>query len=272
MILRILLLLIVLPSCVFAQGYLHVGARSASLGNASVCLDDVFSFYHNPAGLAGIDRATVGAGYENRFLLRELQTQALVAAIPLKTGVLSVGAQLYGYELFRSQKAGVGYSVKLAEKLSGGVQLNYLGLRLPANYGSKHTATAEIGIIGELTDNWKIGASVFNLGRAKLADFMDDRFSTVMRLGTSYTVSKKALFLLEAEKHIDYKMRAKAGVEYRPEENFFLRFGAATQPIEMSFGLGYRFSSFQIDLGSAFHQHLGWSPHFAFIYAGKEKK
>ena len=271
MVLRILLLLILLPSFVFTQGYLPVGARSASLGNASVCLDDVFSFYHNPAGLSSIDHVTAAAGYENRFLLKELQTQALVVAIPMKTGVISVGAQLYGYELFRTQKAGVGYSVKLAEKLSGGVQLNYLGSRLPENYGSKHTASAEVGIIGELTENWKIGASVFNIGRAKLVDFMDDRFSTVMRLGTSYSVSKKAIFLLEAEKHVEYKMRAKAGVEYLPSENFFLRFGAATQPVEMSFGFGYRFSSFQIDLGSAYHQRLGWSPHFAFIYSGKKK-
>jgi hypothetical protein len=271
MLTRILLLILILPFTSSSQGYIPIGARSASLANATVCLNDVFSFYHNPAGLASIDRVTVGAAYENRFLLRELQSQAMVGAVPLKTGVLSIGAQLYGYELFRMQKAGVGYSVKLAEKLSGGVQLNYLGLRLPDNYGSKHSATAEIGVIGELTENWKVGASVFNLGRARLADFMDDRFSTVMRIGTSYTVSEKALFLLEAEKHIEYKMRAKAGVEYRPSENFFLRFGAATQPIEMSFGFGYRFSSFQIDLGSAFHQRLGWSPHFALIYSGKKK-
>lgn len=243
-----------------------MGGRSNSMANASVAFEDVWAYHHNPAGLASLKSFSAGLSYENRFLLKELQSQGLTVALPLKTGVLSFGAQLYGFELYRTQKVGAGYSIKLSEKFSAGVQLNYQGIRLTDNYGSKHSATAELGILGDITENWKIGVSVFNLGRAKLADFADDRFTTLMRLGTSYKVSDKVLFSAEAEKNIEYPLRFKAGMEYQAVKNFFFRFGAATAPVEITFGFGYKFKTFQLDLGSAYHQRLGWSPNVSLTY------
>jgi hypothetical protein len=195
----------------------------------------------------------------------------LVVVLPLKTGVISVGAQMYGYELYRSQKAGMGYSLKLSEKFSAGVQMNYQGIRLTDNYGSKHSVTAEAGVIGEITEKWKVGMSVFNLGRAKLADFADDRFSTVMRLGTSFEL-EKVVFVAEAEKDLEHSMRVKGGLEYEPLDHFFFRFGAGTKPVDVSFGFGYKWRSLQLDLGSAYHQQLGWSPHFSLTYTSLKKK
>jgi hypothetical protein len=266
MLLRTLLLFLFCPLISFSQGWIPMGGRSNSMANASVAFEDVWAYHHNPAGLASLKSFSAGLSYENRFLLKELQSQGLTVALPLKTGVLSFGAQLYGFELYRTQKVGAGYSIKLSEKFSAGVQLNYQGIRLTDNYGSKHSATAELGILGEITENWKIGVSVFNLGRAKLADFADDRFTTLMRLGTSYKVSDKVLFSAEAEKNIEYPLRFKAGMEYQAVKNFFFRFGAATAPVEITFGFGYKFKTFQLDLGSAYHQRLGWSPNVSLTY------
>lgn len=269
---RLLLFIIAFSSnLVFAQGYSSFGARFSSMGNAVVTMEDVWSYHHNPAGTAGIKSFSAGVSYENRFLLRELQSQGLAVAIPLKVGVVSVGAQFYGNRMYRSQRAGVGYSMKLAEKFYAGVQINYQGMVLADYYGRKHGVTAEAGVIGYITDDWKIGASVQNIGRLKLSDYQDDRYSTVFRLGTSYAL-KKVLFALEVEKEIDYKLRTKFGVEYEPVDKFYLRFGAGYNPIDVAFGAGYRWKGFQIDLGSAYTQVLGFSPHFSLTYYMKEKK
>lgn len=271
MIKNLIFILALIPFCSLSQGYTPFGARIASMGNAGVAVEDVWSYHHNPAALTGVESFSAGISYENRFLLRELQSQALTVVLPMKTGVISVGAQMYGYELYRSQKAGLGYSLKLSEKFSAGVQLNYQGIRLTHNYGSKHSVTAEAGVMGEITEDWKIGMSVFNLGRAKLAEFADDRFSTVMRLGTSYSLSK-VVFVAEAEKHLDHPMRVKGGFEYEPIENFFFRFGAGSKPVDISFGFGYKWKFLQLDLGSSYHQQLGWSPHFSLNYSSLKKK
>lgn len=271
MINKLFFLLVFSPLITWGQGYTPFGARLASMGNSGVAVEDVWSYHHNPAALTGIKNFSAGLAYENRFLLRELQSQAMTVVLPIKTGVISFGAQMYGYELFRSQKAGIGYSLKLSEKFSAGVQLNYQGIRLTENYGSKHTVTAEAGIMGSITEDWKVGMSIFNLGRAKLAEFADDRFSTVMRLGTSYSLSK-VLFTGEIEKDLDHPLRIKAGFEYEPIDRFYFRFGAGTKPVDISFGFGYKWKFLQLDLGSSYHQQLGWSPHFSLNYTSLKKK
>jgi len=254
-----------------AQGWLPSGARSMSMSNASVGLHDVWSYHNNPGALAKIDRLSAGLAYENRFLLRELQSQGLTIAIPMKVGVISIGGLSYGYSQFRSTKAGLGYSLPLSEKFYAGVQLNYQGIQLAQNYGNANTVTAEAGIYAEVTENWSMGFSVFNLSRTRLSEFQDDRLSTVMRLGTAYTFSKKLLVSAEFEKSVEYDLRFKSGLEYQVIDNFYFRGGVATAPVEFSFGTGYDFGMIQLDLGTAYDMILGWSPHFSITYQGKQK-
>lgn len=272
--LKLILSLLIIASCnlIFAQGWNPVGARSMSLANASVCLNDVWSYHHNPGALATIKQTTIGVSYENRYLLKELQSQGFALAHPLKKGVLSFGVQSFGYSLYRTTRVGAGYSMQLSEKLFAGVQLNYLSARI-SNYGQKGNVSGEIGMLAKINDKVNVGFSVLNLNRAKLADFQDDRFSTFFRLGLSYSVSTKVLILAEAEKEIASKLRPKGAMEYQFSEKFYLRIGAAANPVELTFGTGFVFSKqFKLDLGSAWSQQLGWSPHFGFTCDFKEKK
>ena len=254
----------------FCQGWLPMGSRSHALGNASVAIDDIWAYHHNPANLVSVKKLGLGLSYENRFLLKELQSQGFVVALPLKAGVISFGLQSFGFKNFRTNRLGLGYSMKLAEFLSCGVQLNYHQVRLTDAYGRKDALTAELGLRANITDNWKVAFSVFNLTRTKISEFGEDRLSTLMRLGTQYTFSEKVMLVAELEKNIEFPVRFKTGIEYSPIRKLFLRGGFATQPIEISAGLGYRFKEqFQLDLGSAYHQILGWSPNFSFTYLMK---
>ncbi len=55
-----------------AQGWKPAGARSMSMANSTVALVDVWSFHHNPAGLAFVKNVSAGLSYENRFLLIDI--------------------------------------------------------------------------------------------------------------------------------------------------------------------------------------------------------
>ena len=254
----------------FCQGWLPMGSRSHAQGNASVAIDDIWAYHHNPANLVSVKKLGLGLSYENRFLLKELQSQGFVVALPLKAGVISFGLQSFGFKNFRTNRLGLGYSMKLADFLSCGVQLNYHQVRLTDAYGRKDALTAELGLRADITDNWKVAFSIFNLTRTKISEFGEDRLTTLMRLGTQYTFSEKVMLVAELEKNIEFPVRFKTGIEYSPIRKLFLRGGFATQPIELSAGLGYRFKEqFQLDLGSAYHQILGWSPNFSFTYLMK---
>jgi hypothetical protein len=249
----------------FAQGWQPLGSRSMALGNASVAINDVWAYHNNPAALIGIKKLAFGVSYENRFLLRELQSQGFVLAYPLKRSVFSIGGQTFGYTNFRTYRSGLGYALALTDFLSIGVQINYHLVRLPQDYGRHQTVTAEVGAMAKISDNWHIGFSLMNLTRNKLSSFQEDRYTTALRLGTRYHVSKKVLLLGEIEKNVDYPIRFKTGIEYEPAENLYFRGGFGTAPIEFSFGFGYHWKGiYKLDLGSAYQQIIGWSPNLSF--------
>ena len=109
--------------------------------------------------------------------------------------------------------------------------------------------------------------SIFNLGRNKLTELPEDRYSTTMRFGTKYHVSAKTLILAELEKDVEHPLRSKVGLEYLPYNSLAFRAGFATAPIELSFGFGWNISDkYNLDFGTQYHQILGWSPNFSFKY------
>ncbi len=255
----------------FTQGWNPVGSRSNALANTSVCLTDVWAYHHNPGAAASIKTISFGAYYETRFLTKELQTQALALAIPLKVGVITAGAQRFGYNQYRNTRAGIGYSMKFTDYIQFGVQGNVQTLRLGGNYGSSISGTVEAGLLAKVSEKWHIGVSVLNIGRQRIKP-LTDRFTTVMRGGVHFIPSKKVSVMAEVEKQVQTKISFRGAVEYKPIEQLSLRIGAQSGPVEFAFGVGYCVKGFSIDLGTKYQQILGWSPNAGLSYQFKEKK
>ena len=142
MVKKLLIIFLFYSFTTIAQGWQPMGSRSMSLSNSTVALEDVWAFHHNPAALYNLKKIEFGVSYENRFLMKELQSQGLVVAIPIKSGVISIGSQSFGYNQFRTYRNGLGYSMKLADFLSIGVQLNHHFVRINYIYGNDQTVTA----------------------------------------------------------------------------------------------------------------------------------
>lgn len=254
--------------CAFAvnaQGWLSQGARVGAMANNGVTLIDAFSYHHNPGALGFVENGTAGLSYESRYTLKELQSQSVAVAVPLKVGVISAGGQFYGYDTYRTTRAGLGYSMKLSEKISAGVQINYLGMRLDQFYGVKHGVSAEVGALAKLNDKVNIGFSVVNIGRAKLSEFKDDRYGTLLRLGVSYQLIDELLIVAEIEQEITFDTRLRAGIEYHPIDLLYIRAGVQGAPMDFAFGFGLKYERFKLDLSTQYNQVLGWTPAASFI-------
>ena len=252
----------------FAQEAISLGARADAMAQATVSEGDVWSYYCNPGSLAILKEGVVASSYSNRFLLKELQSQSFVFVQPIKVGVFSFGASFNGFEVYRNLKIGMGYSLRLTEKLYAGIQLNYHRMILSNFYGSHAMLTSEAGVYGSVTEKWTYGASVYNLGRARFSSV--DRKPTVVKIGSQFELSKTVLFLLEAEKSVYYSLRLKAAVEYEVLKDFFFRTGVVSKPLMLTYGFGYKFKRIQIDLANAYQQIGAWSPTFSFNYHFKK--
>lgn len=254
-----------------AQGWMPQGARSAGISHASVTLVDLFSFHHNPAALAYLENGGAAVSYETRFMLRELQTQSFVVASPVKNGMLSIGGQFYGYESFRTNRVGGGYSMLLSDNLAAGVQLNYMSLRLDPYYGVKHAVSGELGMMAQLNDQIDLGFSVFNIGRARLSEFNDDRFATLMRLGMGVKVMEELKLYTEIGQEVSEQTSLRFGVEYQPNDMLYIRCGAQGGPVAFSFGTGLKFNQVSVDFATGYDQILGWTPAVAFLWHFNKK-
>jgi hypothetical protein len=71
---------------------------------------------------------------------------------------------------------------------------------------------------------------------------------------------------LETEKSIDYKLRFKAGIEYQLLEGLYLRTGIITQPVQNTFGLGFKIKRINADIAFSHVETIGLVPHFSIQF------
>lgn len=250
---------------------LPLGARSSGMGNASVSLSDVWSAHHNQAGLGFLRDFSAGAYYENRFLIKELSIKGGVAALPVKGGTFGLCISNFGYSLYHENKYSLSFAKAFGDKLSAGIAMDYLTTKIGEGYGSKGVLAAEFGIQAKPLKGLTIGAHVFNPTRAKLADYNNERLPTVIRFGGDYNFSDKVKVAVETEKDIAQKAIFKAGIEYKPVKELYLRAGIGTNPTLTSFGFGLNLKSIQIDVSANYHQTLGFSPQIGLTYIFKKE-
>ncbi len=270
---RALLITLLFPFFALAQnGNDPVGARPAGMANAALTFTDIWSSFHNQAGLGHIENITAGAFYENRFLVDGMAFAGFAGALPLGNGAIGLNYSNFGYSVYNEGKLGLAYGMKLSDRFSVGVQLNYQTTRIVAeDYGNAGAFTAEVGARMEVSEKVTVAAHLFNPTRATLIDngdlaIPDEKIPTVLRLGAGYQISEEVLFAGEVEKDIDQNALFRGGIEYQPVDILYLRIGASSEPSLFSFGLGVKFDSFQFDLASSYSSVLGHSPQISLTY------
>ncbi len=256
-----------------------IGSRSGAMGNASVTLVDLWAAHNNQAAMANYDKVAVGVFYENRFITKELGLKCFSLVLPVKkAGAFGLNLSSLGYKLYNESKIGLAYGMAFGKNISAGIQLDYIYTHIAENYGNKGVITFEAGIRAQIIKNLIIGAHIFNPIQAKIASYNNERLPLIFKIGLSYSFSDKAILAAEVEKDNNFNPMFKAGLEYHIVKPVYLRIGVMTNPFVYSFGAGFEFYHFRIDVSASRHPVLGFSPQASLIYdirpmlAGKKNK
>lgn len=242
------------------------GAQQMGMGYTSAVGKNVFSAFNNQAGLAHLNTLSVGVFTESRYLLNELSYFGASAALPTKQGAFGLSVGYFGSPIYNENKIGLAYGRMLGERFSIGTQLQYMGVAIE-EYGSKGALTFELGFQFDVTNEFTLAAHVFNPMRIELAEYQNEKFPTVFKVGFGWKPSDKLTINAETEKDLDYDAVFKAGIEYKIIDALALRAGIGTAPTLGTFGVGiYLKENFQIDIATAYHQQLGFTPGISFIY------
>ena len=244
-----------------------IGARSAAIGNASVTLIDFWAVHNNQAGMAYYKKIAVGAYYENRFLLKETGLKCVSVVIPVKkAGVFGLNISNFGFNLYSESKIGLAYAMAFGERILAGVQLDYIYTHIGENYGNKSLLTFEVGMRARIIKNLVIAVHVFNPANLRLSSNNRERIPLIYKIGLSYSFAEKALLATEVEKDMNFKPVFKGGFEYKVAKPVYLRIGIATNPTTYSFGVGFEYHKFKLDISASRHAILGFSPQASLIY------
>ena len=259
-----------------------IGGRSAAIANSSVTLSDFWSVQNNQAGLADFSHMAVGLYYENRFMVKELSLRSGAFVLPTNSGVFGLSYNYFGYSKYNEQKIGLAYARAFGEYFSMGLQLDYLSTRIAEDYGSNNVFTFELGIRTKISEGLVLAAHAFNPIGVIIEDEYNEKVPTIFKLGLSYELSDKLLFVLETEKDLVYKPLIRGGIEYKIVEQAIVRIGYSTLPATTgsenfsisslyAFGFGLNLKKIQIDFSSSIHQTLGWSTQISIQYKFKKR-
>lgn len=241
-----------------------IGTRAASMANAYGAESDLWSVHHNQAGLGFYPHFAIGFHHENKFVVDEYSLHALALTIPVKAGTIGFSYSYFGYPVYNESKFGLGFGKQFGNGFSAGIQMNYHYSYLEGEYGNRHALSAEGGIQYKPGERITIGAHFSNPTRAKISEYNQDTIPSYFNLGISYKPLDNFQFNIQMSKRIDRQNRFLFGLEYMLMENLYIRGGLMTNPVQATFGLGYKLGKISADIGFTNHQLLGFTPHFSF--------
>ncbi len=239
------------------------GAGEAGMGYACIMRNGFWSSFHNQASLAYNNSLSFGFNYENRFSIRELGTRSVGLVIPSDRASIGVIYSHFGYTDFRREMTGLACGIKLSDKISAGVQVDYFSEKTSGEYANIQSVTCEMGLIVLPTESIRIGIHLFN---PLPNSIRKNQMITGLRVGTGVNLNSLLFATIEAEMVSGSKLNIKTGFEYEVAKKFWLRSGFNTDYNSFSFGLGYLLKIAQIDIGFSTHEKLGVTSSVSIIF------
>jgi hypothetical protein len=230
------------------------GAGEAGMGYVCVMKNGFWSSFHNQASLAYNTSFSFGFNYENRFSIKELGTRSAGMIIPAGKTSIGVVYSHFGYTDFKRDMAGLACGMKLSDKISAGVQIDYFSERTSMEYDNNQSVTCDAGLFFTPSENISIGIHLFNPIPNSLRKTY---LPTTLRVGAGTNLNKLLFAGIESEMSSGSKLIIRTGFEYEAAKKFWLRGGFSSEHNSFCFGLGFLTKFAKLDFGFTTHEKLG---------------
>ena len=239
------------------------GAAEAGINYSCIMKSGFWSSFHNQALLPLNDTKSLGLNYQNRFNISELGTRSAGLIIPAGKACLGALYSHFGYKDLIRHTAGLACGLKLSEKISAGVQVDFFCEKTSGEYNERRSLTFEAGLLILPSDKIRIGLHLFNPVPNSLRK---SYLPSSIRAGAGINLSRVLFACAEAEMSTGRSLALKTGFEYEPGKNLRLRGGFSTENNSFSFGIGYILKSVQLDFGFTTHERLGVTSSVSIIF------
>jgi hypothetical protein len=245
---------------------LNVGARETALANSGVSLGGVWSVYYNPAGLVTVKSSSFGISYENKFMVKDLNTASCAIAVPSFKGTFGITCSYFGGTRYNEKKYAIAYAHALTKNLSAGILFDYYSASLPEEYDDCRTLAAELGILANPTEKLSLGMHVANITNSNYKNYSTSNVPQFLRTGASWT-EEHFILSLQAQLGKNQETIISAATEINIVKSLAVRMGVAnSECMRYTFGFGYTHHNIQADIAFVHHRVLGLSSSFNLIF------
>lgn len=246
----------------YSHGQNLNSARSASLGNSGIALNDFWTAIHYQAALPTLDKTHVGINILSNSISADLNQYQLAFNIPTNNAGFGFSASKFGNGNYNETQLNVGYGKKLSEEFSAGIQLCYFGVNQAINNGNSSNFYFKVGFRYLLQSNLIIAAHITNPGKLS-KDLVE--ISEAYKLGFCYEFHENSSILLDFNYHSIWKLSIHTGLEIHIRSLDF-RIGYASKPEKFCIGIGINYKNLRLDLSNAIHAELGNGPQLSLTY------
>jgi hypothetical protein len=232
---------------------------------------DAFSGAANQALLPALSMPVAGIYNERKYMLKELGLYAAAIAWPLKHAGFGIAVNYFGSPSFNTSSLGVGYGKELDEKISAGIQFNYVTVQSAGN-GNSSVINVELGTYWQASEKICIGVHVYNPAGGKFVKMSGEKVAAVFKTGIGYETSDKIFTCIEIEKIEERPAGINAGLQYIFSKQFVSRLAIATGSSSYCIGVGWQWKHFRTDIVSSWHPQLGFTSGLLLLFLFEEDK
>ncbi|NJK86280.1 MAG: hypothetical protein HC906_10230 [Bacteroidales bacterium] len=197
-----------------------------------------------------------GYHYENKHFISDYAFQSLAAAFPTKSGTIGAGFGFYGNANYNESKISLAFAKPFGDKLSAGIQFDYLAIGQMEEYGNAATLVVEGGVLYKPIESISFGFHIYNPTQSAFRPSINERTPLIFEAGAGFDIGNKLLIVTEVEKNMDYIFVYKTGAEYKLIESVHLRAAVSTFKYSTySFGLGFSQKKIKADIAFSHQPH-----------------
>lgn len=240
----------------------RLGARAAGMGQAGFGITDESPLFQNVGALGFVEHPSAFFSYELVPGLAGGNRTAAALAFPSPIAVFSAGAFRFGDDLYSEQLLTAGLGNRLGTTALG-LKANLLQYRADG-FGTRTAFTVDVGGLTQLTPEWTVGAGIFNITQATIAE--DEPLPVIFVAAVSWQPPDGPLLTVETEKRLHAPLLLRGGMEVNIRKKVFARTGFSLQPLTLTAGIGARSYRTRLDFSTTYHPVLGFIYQASGIY------
>mgnify|MGYP001062789822 CR=1 FL=1 len=205
-------------------------------------------------------------GYRNKFSMQELAVASFAGVYRSSWMTNAVSISSAGYEDYRQIMVGLHAQKRLSPQISFGLTLQSLSVSAITLEKSIWEIYPRLGIEYKPSESLTLGVNIHNPVRLGSAD--RERLATHFRAtaGASCRISEQVLVASEYEWVDSEKALFRLGIEFALLPELKVRAGLESHPFSPTFGLGYSYKQWIVDVASERHSDLGTSLSIGLCY------